>query len=264
MFNAAVFLDPQRCASRARAWITDLYRSLIARSVLLKGCLNGTMVGGLMARDASSSIATPLVGEDFLRVGQAAFTIDPLSSQGVQAAMLTALQAAAVINTTLRRPDSVVNAVAFYRDRQGRRAEQFHRLSTQFYAARARHGSRQFWRERAAGAAQQQPEMRGGPFLAGARLRLATDARLLPQPVIYDNLVVLEQALVHPRLEEPCAFVNGLRLAPLLAQLGDGQTADEILLAWSKHFPPPVIEKALHWLCGIGALSPAGEAKDNA
>lgn len=258
--NVAVFLDPRRCAGLSRASVADFYRSLVARSVLLRGCLHGAAAGEVKARDATSSVADPLAGDDFLRVGDAALTLDPLSSQGVQTALLAALQAAVVVNTTLRRPADTAHAIEFYCAGQRQRAEQFQRLSAQFYAARAGRTTEEFWRERAVGAAPHTPGAHGGPLPLGVRLYLAAEAKLMRQPVLRGNFVEMEEALVHPRLEEPCAFVNGVRLAPLLKQLKGGWNAADILHGWAAQLPPLAAERVLNWLWEIEAISPAGEA----
>ena len=258
--NAAVFLDPRRCAALSRASIEDFYLSLITRSALLHVCLNGAIVGRMKACDATSSAADPLVGEDFLRVGDAALTIDPLSSQGVQTAILTALQAAAVINTTLRRPADTAHALEFYRAGQKHRAEQFQRLSARFYAARARRTAEEFWQERAAGAAPETPESRVEPLPIGTPLRLAADAKLARCPVLSGDFITLEETLLHPRLEEPCAFVSGVRLAPLLRQLGDGRSVADLLQGWASQLAPDTAEGVLSWLWEAEVISPVGEA----
>jgi flavin-dependent dehydrogenase len=262
--NAAVFLDPRRWAGLSRASIEEFYLSLVARSALLRGCLNGTIVGGVKVRDATSSLADPVVGDDFVRVGDAALAIDPLSSQGVQTAMLTALQAAAVVNTTLQRPADTAYAVEFYRAGQKQRAEQFQRLSANFYAARARRTAEEFWRERAAGAAPDTSESRGEPLPLGTRLRLAADAKLTHRPVLSGDFIAVEEVLVHPRLDGPCAFVTGVRLAPLLRQLGGGQSVADILQAWANHLPPQAVEAVLSWLWEAEVISAVGDRRGNA
>jgi len=258
--NAAVFLGPRRCAALSHASIEDLYLSLIARSALLQVCLNGAIAGKVNARDATSSVADPLVGDDFLRLGDAALTIDPLSSQGVEPVMPPPLQAAAVINTTLRRPADTVHALAFYRAEVKQRAEQFQALSAQFYAARARRTAEEFWQERATGAAPETPKPRSEPLPIGTPLRLATDAKLTRHPVLSGDFITMEETLVHPRLEEPCAFVGGVRLAPLLRQLEDGRSAADLLQGWASQLPPDTAEGMLNWLWEAEVISPVGEA----
>jgi hypothetical protein len=81
--------------------------------------------------------------------------------------------------------------------------------------------------------------------------------------VLQGDFVGLEEALSHPHLEEPCAFVNGVRLAPLLTQLGGGQRAEDILHGWCEHLSPPAAERVLNWLWEIEAISPVEAQADS-
>ena len=182
--NAAVFLDPRRCAALSRASIEDFYRSLMTRSVLLHVCLNGAIVGRVKACDATSSVADPLVGEDFLRLGDAAVTIDPLSSQGVQTAIVTALQAAAVINTTLRRPADTAHALEFSapRAKAARRAVPETLGAILCRAGTAHRGRSSGRNEPPAPPPKRRACARVEPLPMGTPLRLAADAKLARRP----------------------------------------------------------------------------------
>ncbi|MCW3053067.1 MAG: hypothetical protein JWN14_2237, partial [Chthonomonadales bacterium] len=83
-FNATVFLDPKRGVGHTRHDLENLYRNLLAESSLLGGCLEGVPAGEMVACNATTYQDPQPVGEDFLKVGEASFSIDPLSSQGVQ------------------------------------------------------------------------------------------------------------------------------------------------------------------------------------
>src|SRR5439155_1823092 len=99
---------------------------------------SGSRIQGVVrARDASGIHAEQSVGTDFIRVGDAGVALDPLSSQGVQSAVVSALQAAVVVNTLLTAPAGAEDAQAFYRDRQAERVEQHAAKAARFYAARA-------------------------------------------------------------------------------------------------------------------------------
>ncbi len=63
--------------------------------------------------DATLYTSRAFAGNDFLLAGDAGLFIDPLSSEGVQTAMGSAVSGAAVINTILRRPAAAASAVAF-------------------------------------------------------------------------------------------------------------------------------------------------------
>jgi Ferritin-like/Tryptophan halogenase len=91
--------------------------------------------------------AEPLVGERLLRVGDAAFALDPLSSQGVQHALSSAGQAAIVIHTILARPENATWAKAFFRERHHEMIDR-HRASCAALYSRQNRFETPFWQER--------------------------------------------------------------------------------------------------------------------
>ena len=73
----------------------------------------GRIEGAVKACDASSRYAEEPVGPSFVKIGDAAFTLDPLSSQGVQSAIASALQASIVVNTFAKYPANLVRQWRF-------------------------------------------------------------------------------------------------------------------------------------------------------
>ena len=94
----------------------------------------------------------------------------------------------------------------------------------------------------------------------GTPLRLAADAKLARRPVLSGDFITLEETLLHPRLEEPCAFVSGVHLAPLLRQLGDSRSVADLLQGWASQLAPDTAEGVLSWLWEAEVISPVGEA----
>jgi flavin-dependent dehydrogenase len=79
-YAATIFLESQRIAGASTANRAETYRHLLAQSKLLNGLVRGEMIGPVRVRDATSRISPDLIGNDFIRVGEAAIAIDPLSS----------------------------------------------------------------------------------------------------------------------------------------------------------------------------------------
>jgi flavin-dependent dehydrogenase len=73
------------------------------------------------ARDASAYFEARLIGDGFIKVGEAAMAADPLSSSGIQLAIQSGIAASAIVNTLLRRPSSSEIAERFYGSRKARR-----------------------------------------------------------------------------------------------------------------------------------------------
>jgi flavin-dependent dehydrogenase len=80
-FNATVFVDTSTCRKLFQTGSSEaVYRSLLEKSELLRPCLSTRLIGGVKTCDATPYSAKDPVFPDGLRVGEASFSIDPLSS----------------------------------------------------------------------------------------------------------------------------------------------------------------------------------------
>jgi flavin-dependent dehydrogenase len=106
--------------------------------------------GMIQVADATPGHIAPAIHQQCLWVGEAALRIDPLSASGVQLSIQTALQAAIVLNTMLRRPQDQNLAQHFYQqalaDAAFRHAQFASGLYQQVYAQRFQG---EFWQQRA-------------------------------------------------------------------------------------------------------------------
>jgi flavin-dependent dehydrogenase len=252
---AAVFIDPKRVAAEFAGDAGAAYRALLARFRLLPGGPGSCIEGGVRARDASATHAEQSVGPDFIRVGDAGVALDPLSSQGVQSATASALQAAVVVNTLLTAPAWAEEAQAFYRDRQAERVDQHAARAARFYAARAAVCDRPFWLRRAAGGrdepATPPPPPRPGP---SARVRVSAAVRIRPVPVIRGDLVVAAPAVQHARMSRPVGYVGGIEIARVVEGLRAGRTLDDVARLLSADAPAELATQVAHWLWDQGVL----------
>jgi hypothetical protein len=107
--SATVFVDATRAAGLSGDARKELYQRLLFRSELLSDLSHGAMATPISVRDATSHTASDLIEEDYIRIGEAAFSIDPLSSQGVQSAILSAIHGAAATPRVdvLSRPSAI-------------------------------------------------------------------------------------------------------------------------------------------------------------
>lgn len=122
------------------------YQALVREANLIPP---GGRCGPVRVCDATSWQSETMAGPGFIRVGEAAFTVDPLSSQGVQTAIASALQAAVVVHTMLLRPENTDLAVAFYQARQQAAAARHAFIAANLYAEVAAVRPTEFWRKRA-------------------------------------------------------------------------------------------------------------------
>lgn len=257
--NCAVFLDAGRCASLGRAGREALCRSWLQRSSMLGVLLSGRLRGAPGVRDASVWSHPDPVGARCLRVGDAAGRIDPLSSQGVQAGLHMACAAAAVVHTALVYPEREALAAQFYRERQREHTERHSRMARAYYRRTSAWRS-PFWRMRAAAdgvPAFTPPAQLDVPVPRdGTRLRLADGVGLERVPVLEGAEIVSADALKHPALERPLAYLGGRAIVPWLKVL-DGEDPHIAVQRFEPHAPALWCWAAADWLWRRRLLVPA-------
>ena len=259
-FNATVFVDARRCAGLDPLQRRALYRQLIARSDLLGPSLDSAVCGPLQVCDATPRVDAEPIGERIVKAGEAAFSIDPLSSQGVQAALRSALQAAACVHTMARRAGSQALVQRFYGEQVERAASRHGRLAAGFHAAAARHREHAFWQARR-GSVHAPAARHASRPLPGLdeRVRLDAAAGFERVPALDGAFIIDAQAVVHPGLEAPVSFIDGIPVANLLAPLQAAPTVRELLQIWrNDHGDTRAVSLlASLWRQGIVAAAPA-------
>jgi flavin-dependent dehydrogenase len=261
-FNATVFIDSlnyREFVSRAGSR-EACYESLIARSELLAECLRGVRIGPVRACDATQQCDEMPATPDTIKVGEAAFTIDPLSSQGVQAAIGSALHAGAVIHTILERPGDTELALGFYRMRQVESVE-LHRIAAgRFYREAARIKPGEFWSRRAIdpSPAELEAPRNGRPALsARLEIELAPEARFETIPTIQGDFIAPAVGVVLPGVSRPIVFLDEVAVAPLAEMIEGPVTVERVLDAWSQRMSPDRAVRVLRWLWDAGVVCQA-------
>lgn len=246
---AAVFVEPRSVSGFSGDQVAARYRQLIAGSVLVGRQLGGAAHGPVLACDASSWAATPAAGPDFVRVGDANITLDPLSSQGVQSAMLSALQAAAVINTMIRHPERAAAAVEFYQLRQTESLQRHRAAAGEQYRRMLARYDHPFWRDRAAIFEQNDPLQSPRAMIsADCRVQLSNLASIRDTPVAIGDLIEVRPALHHPEMRRPAAFFEGMEIAPLLERLRATTRVSAAVDDWAKSHQPKKCWALMQWL----------------
>lgn len=263
LFNAMVFVDPGGRRD---------YEALLGQSQLLSTRLRGNRrVSRVRACDATPSAAVTPVTPTFIRVGDAALFVDPISSQGVQAAIGTALHAAIVLNTLIDNPDDAELALAFYH-RRVRESSTFHAAAAAgFYRAQADSSEQDFWLRRAhaaetAAAAAAAERLSGPspgaptvPLSPASRVTRALDVVFSPVSIASASHVTRTAGIVAGGKEY--AFVGrGIRLAPLLEQIDAPLSAFDVVARWSRTIPPQEALEILQWAWREALIAPAAGA----
>ncbi|HEV7403436.1 MAG TPA: FAD-dependent monooxygenase [Chthoniobacteraceae bacterium] len=245
---AAVFLDPLRLRAVAARDRPGFYLRLLERFRLFAGGQGGSPAGEVRVCDASFCFAEEPSGAGLIRVGDASMRLDPLSSQGVLSAIAGGIQAAAVANTFLRRPEDSGHAGAFYLARQRERVASLSRAAAGFYREKALQCDRPFWRARMGPAPPPEtPAVRPAFPSLGSRVRLSSGVQFIETPVLKGDLIGPAPAFSHPSLSTPVAYLAGVETVPLLTGIRRGETLAALLEQW-REIPPDLAREILHWL----------------
>ncbi|MER9107509.1 FAD-dependent monooxygenase [Mesorhizobium sp. M0848] len=255
--QVTAFAAPDHLALAGEATVEDGFRRLVAGSSLLGHLAGAPLADPVTVCDASPTIVEPCVDDHFIAVGDAAFTIDPLSSQGMTKAIVSAEQGAIALNTMLRQSGRRGAAKAFHLDRTLEALDWDRRASAAHYARQAAVTPTPFWLARAEGKAQARHRQADGPLLPDAALVFDAAASLAPEPIIRGQMIDEETALSHPRLARPIAFVGNVPIRLLLANLPRTMTAAELVQHWSPAIGEQAAIRLLKQLWDNAVLVPA-------
>jgi flavin-dependent dehydrogenase len=173
----------------------------------------------LHARSSTAILSPHVCGENWIRVGDAAMAVDPLSGNGIFQSLSSALQAPTVINTLLNKPERAALARRFHQQRVEQLFLRFARIGRDFYADEQRWLERPFWQAR-----RQWPDAE----IAHAEADFAA-LKIERAPVLCDGFV--DEAEVVITVDQPLGIwhVQGIELAPLVLRLKQGEPAERVL-----------------------------------
>ncbi len=190
------------------------------------------------ARSSTAILAGACAGHNWLRIGDAAMAVDPLSGNGIFQSLSSALQAPAVINTLLRRPGQQALALRFHQERIEQLFLRFARIGRDFYAQEADKAGQAFW-----GPRQVWPDAQP--------LHLAGDFRqwqVQQRPVVSHGFIEQAEVVVGPDQPLGIWHLDGVPLAPLVRGVQAGQP-----LQWLLHGrPAPEQARLRGWLAAQG------------
>ncbi|WP_028630067.1 flavin-dependent monooxygenase QhpG [Metapseudomonas resinovorans] len=194
---------PDYCAHRRSESV--LVRELFGAQALQPASLHARSSTAILFHEAS--------GPNWLRVGDAAMAVDPLSGNGIFQSLSSALQASAVINTMIQRPECAELARRFHQRRVEHLFLRFARTGRDFYALEQRWPDAAFWRDR-----RTWPDAE--PMHAPADF---SQVRVERAPVIHGDLI--EEADVVVTADQPLGIwhLQGIELAPVVSALHRGE-----------------------------------------
>ncbi|MNO75088.1 putative FAD-dependent oxidoreductase LodB [compost metagenome] len=172
----------------------------------------------LHARSSTATLCLEACGDNWIRVGDAAMAVDPLSGNGIFQSLSSALQAPAVINTLLRVPERAELAKRFHQQRVEQLFLRFARVGRDFYAEERQWQESPFWQARR-NWPDDQPS-HAEPDFAALRIERA--------PVLRDGLVDEAEVVISPDQPLGIWHLQGLELAPWLRRLR-GEPVQQVL-----------------------------------
>lgn len=171
------------------------------------------------ARSSTAILAGECVGQDWIRVGDAAMAVDPLSGNGIFQSLSSALQAPVVINTLLRKPERAGLARQFHQQRVEQLFLRFARIGRDFYGQEQGRAGQPFWARR-----------QGWPDAQPLHVPADWSAvRVERRPVLRDGWV--DEAEVVVTADQPLGVwhLQGVELAPIVQRLHGGQALEVVL-----------------------------------
>jgi len=240
-FNATVFLSAAdfREGFLTKGSLNSYFASLMGSSLLLSNCLNGQQMGDLRVCDATCRAdITPVDGNSF-RCGEAAFSIDPLSSQGVQVSMGSAVHIAAAIHTIAQRPSDYEIARQFCESRQRQSINLHHAAAASLYAQGGERFQTKFWIERSTGATKiATDDATPSRITTSSLFRVAPDLRFEAVPIVNGNFIELTLGVSAPCFSEPVVFLDGVMIARLIQALGHrSRDFQKTIALWGNKIP---------------------------
>lgn len=175
------------------------------------------------ARTSTTLLNEVLAGEDWLRIGDAAMAVDPLSGNGIFQALSSALQAPAVIATLLHDPERAALARSFHQQRIEQLFYRFARIGRDFHAQETRWAEQAFWQVRRQWPDEQALHVTVRP----------EDVQLGRRPVLSGGRIIEAEVVLTPDQPLGVWHVDGVAVAPLLQLARSAPSGSELASLFS-------------------------------
>jgi flavin-dependent dehydrogenase len=241
--NVTVLVDWSQGRRIRELGLRDFYLAEMARLSYVSKYLGAACLPvAPRVSDATLYTARQFAGERFLLLGDAGLFIDPLSSEGVQTAMASAITGAVVINTILSRLAATASALTFYRDAQNNAYSTHYRQSAEYYDQERRWPDSIFWRRRSgllasAHRAGANGNGRGAalkPPSEVSHVRLAPDVRIERRPVLEWPYVEAREVLVTDSNARGLRFLHNVCVPALLREIKKKPAVTDIVAGYLK------------------------------
>jgi flavin-dependent dehydrogenase len=247
----SVFCDPRRLKVGEKGDMQAKYSGLLRQFRVLNLEQLARQCSVPEVCDAASHHAKDPIGDHYIQLGDACFSVDPLSSQGVHLALQSGLQGAVVVNTILRKPENTEAAQRFFRMRITERIARYTDKTKQEYARVSATSSNAFWHERAGGASVEtdrpRPPLETSPHAPSDQVAVSPNLTLDEAPVLEGCFVEMRRVVRHPNIGA-IAYVEGVDLVRLLSALPAKVAYRDIPKIWRCHIPLATGNRIASWL----------------
>ncbi len=244
----SLYTDPKSVAESGGS-IEDFYLNSLKQFSTLNQFDRISIVDKIIGCDASSRYSTEAAGRDFIRVGDASLCVDPMASQGIHLAISSGIQAAVVVNTLLRSPETAAVALDFYSNSQQGQIDRFGKRTAEEYSRALKYWNGAFWQNRSMNVAKTERTSESVSKPEADRIvQLCPEAQFLSTPVMQDDFIVSLPALHHPGLQQPVAYLGGVYIVSLLEQLQSEMAVQEITSLWAMNLSDELSLSILEWL----------------
>jgi flavin-dependent dehydrogenase len=264
---AGFMTDREQLPRNLRSQARQLYVQGLQQAKHVPSRLRGAQWNGQVRIFAANpSLMNPSCGRDWLLVGDAASTLDPLCSQGVQKAITSALAAVPIINTLLLHPERADFAITFYCQRELSLFENHLATLSRYYTREKRWQEQSFWRQRQGTSlsASSTAKSRGhAPVLRvrnGDRIAPSSGTRVVRKPVVEDGLVKLRPVVTSHTNKRGIRYCGTVCLPDLLAMLTDAPTLAQLTTRYQHvhQASPSAIRASIRLLLSLGMANVGG------
>lgn len=233
-YRVMLYADPRAVGGSRRASIRSRLEVALSASQLF-GALPADRVQPGNAWNATPYFDRSWRGDRWWRIGDAALAVDPVSGTGVEKSMRLALQVAVAVNTLLVDADGEPLAHEFIDRILAETAEDHAGWSSRQYEA-AWCAGESFWKQRSPPRAREAPRA-SSPTAMDALLSgvpaVSASVRFMDMPCAVGNRVERRQAVDHPSLARPIAFVSSCEFAPLVRAVRGCGSFPALVDRWS-------------------------------
>jgi len=221
---------------------------------------------------------------NYIRIGEAAFTLDPLSSSGVEKAMRFSLQIVIAINTILSSGDPEISR-SYIEDHMSGSVIQHLILTSAHYASAWPQGKSRFWDERSKmkiiapvnktlfcnkmmvkmqsqlPVAKEDNTMRAVSWSAGAieqlwfrKIRRSWQVTYVKAVCVENDQIQLKDAIKHPAIAREIAYIDNIAIFPLVSRMQNTEDFGELIYFWSREISFEKARDITIHLCNLGIL----------